>query len=275
MATTPIIEVLTAPVTRLLTLTSVVREDYGIGSDATDSYLSRLIKRNSASVENFCNRVFARQRIQESILILADAYPYQLPGGVSPLQLSYWPLIEVESVYEFGKELSSEKYRALSSRGQLVRLDYTGNPMAWPTTEIVVIYSAGYELPLPDWEADTAYSIGDVVVNDACIYSATVAGTSASSGGPTGTDSSITDGTVTWSYVRAYERTLPYDIEDAVGRLVFSRYLARRRDPFIKSETTEGVGSVSYIVGDPTGEGANFPPDVMDLLNNYRVPVVR
>lgn len=49
------------------------------------------------------------------------------------------------------------------------------------------------------WAASTAYTVGAVRMNNYTIYQCTVAGTSASSGGPTGDGTSITDGTVTWS----------------------------------------------------------------------------
>lgn len=58
------------------------------------------------------------------------------------------------------------------------------------------------------WIASTAYAVGDNVVNAGNQYRCTVAGTSASSGGPTGTGGSITDGGVTWTYVAAAEITL-------------------------------------------------------------------
>lgn len=49
------------------------------------------------------------------------------------------------------------------------------------------------------WAASTAYTVGTVRMNGYTIYQCTVAGTSASSGGPTGDSASITDGTVTWA----------------------------------------------------------------------------
>lgn len=49
------------------------------------------------------------------------------------------------------------------------------------------------------WTALTVYSIGNVVVNSGRVYKCTTGGTSAASGGPTSTASSITDGTVTWT----------------------------------------------------------------------------
>jgi hypothetical protein len=41
--------------------------------------------------------------------------------------------------------------------------------------------------PLPAWQAGYAYAVGNAVVNGANVYVCTVAGTSAASGGPTGT----------------------------------------------------------------------------------------
>lgn len=54
------------------------------------------------------------------------------------------------------------------------------------------------------WTLSTAYVVGNVVTNDTGkLYICTVAGTSAGSGGPTGTGLAITDGGVTWNYVGA------------------------------------------------------------------------
>ncbi|MGH7702507.1 MAG: hypothetical protein ACREMO_05405, partial [Gemmatimonadales bacterium] len=54
---------------------------------------------------------------------------------------------------------------------------------------------------VPAWTITTAYVVGDLVVNGGNAYEATVAGTSAGAGGPTGTGAIIVDGTVTWKYV--------------------------------------------------------------------------
>jgi hypothetical protein len=54
----------------------------------------------------------------------------------------------------------------------------------------------------PAWQALTDYAIGDVRKNDGDkTYVCAVAGTSAASGGPTGTGQTIVDGTVTWTYI--------------------------------------------------------------------------
>lgn len=52
------------------------------------------------------------------------------------------------------------------------------------------------------WQSTHAYVAGDRVTNDTGkIFQCTVGGTSAGSGGPTGTGAAIVDGTVTWQYI--------------------------------------------------------------------------
>ena len=50
------------------------------------------------------------------------------------------------------------------------------------------------------WASSTAYGVGTVVVNSENVYKCTTAGTSAGSGGPTGTGATIADGTAVWAY---------------------------------------------------------------------------
>ena len=54
------------------------------------------------------------------------------------------------------------------------------------------------------WFASRAYALNDIVTNDSGkVFKVTTAGTSAGSGGPTGTGTGIADGSVTWAYVQA------------------------------------------------------------------------
>jgi hypothetical protein len=73
-----------------------------------------------------------------------------------------------------------------------------------------------YEANVIKWRASRAWTVGDICSNDFLpevngtgihvntgsgkLYRCTTAGTSASSGGPTGTGTSITDGTAVWEY---------------------------------------------------------------------------
>lgn len=51
------------------------------------------------------------------------------------------------------------------------------------------------------WAATTSYSVGNRVTNGNNVYQCTTGGTSAGSGGPTGTSSSISDNTVVWEWL--------------------------------------------------------------------------
>jgi hypothetical protein len=51
-----------------------------------------------------------------------------------------------------------------------------------------------------DWQASTEYALRTFVINGANRYELVTAGTSAASGGPTGTSNEITDGTCVWCW---------------------------------------------------------------------------
>lgn len=62
-------------------------------------------------------------------------------------------------------------------------------------------------LTQPAWTQSTAYSLGQQVINGGLVFACVVAGTSAATGnGPTGTygSNSVSDGTVTWTYLGHY-----------------------------------------------------------------------
>ncbi|MDX9747162.1 MAG: T9SS type A sorting domain-containing protein [Paludibacter sp.] len=50
------------------------------------------------------------------------------------------------------------------------------------------------------WSPNTVYSADDILYNGTRFYKATTGGTSAASGGPTGTGTAISDGSVVWTY---------------------------------------------------------------------------
>ena len=54
------------------------------------------------------------------------------------------------------------------------------------------------------WAGSRAYVLGEMAHNGGNLYRVTTAGTSAASGGPSGTGASITDGGVTWTFVQAF-----------------------------------------------------------------------
>jgi hypothetical protein len=76
------------------------------------------------------------------------------------------------------------------------------------------------------WAASTAYVIGDVVVNDdGKVYTCDQDGTSASSGGPTGTAANTADGTTRWDYTSTTKKLAFSTTTGNAGRGVFCAFI--------------------------------------------------
>lgn len=73
-------------------------------------------------------------------------------------------------------------------------------------------------------------------------------------------------------YDAGYEE-IPGDLQDAATRMVRNRFRAKGRDGSLMSESIPGVRDSRWWIA--TGnEAGNVPPDIADLLNSYRVPVI-
>ena len=66
--------------------------------------------------------------------------------------------------------------------------------------------------------------------------------------------------------------TVPADVEDACQRMVEKSFWGRGRDPTLIERNQGLVGSERYWV--TTGAEGNMPPEIADLLDQYRVPVI-
>ena len=65
---------------------------------------------------------------------------------------------------------------------------------------------------------------------------------------------------------------IPSAISGAVIRMCCQRYFARGRDPMLRAETVQGVGSLQYWVNSSAtgGVNGNMSPDVESMLEPYR-----
>ena len=210
------------------------KDDWGITGTQDDAFLLRAITRCSASAEQFCNRKFAAETLTETIYLDRDAYPYQEPGGVRALQLSRWPLASVSSVVQQDAGTNTTLVQSPSDDPDYVVLD--------PEGQLVRLDSFGNQMTWPALVYTIDYQAGYILPGQ-------------DPNGFPGAD------------------LLPSDIEDAVGRMVYTRWSERRRDPLIKAETVDGVGRTEFIVS-TNADGGNLSPDVSDILLNYRVPVI-
>lgn len=66
---------------------------------------------------------------------------------------------------------------------------------------------------------------------------------------------------------------IPSDVEDAVIRMVTKRYRAKGRDATLKQESIPGVIERQFWIATGTDAG-NMTPDITDILDNYRVPLI-
>jgi len=73
----------------------------------------------------------------------------------------------------------------------------------------------------PAWAGSTVYTAGAYRTNGANQYKCITGGTSAASGGPTGTGTGITDGTVTWDWYAKANADIQLDsLEITIGQTV-------------------------------------------------------
>jgi hypothetical protein len=139
--------VVTAAASRDLTDLDTVKAELDLsGVDANrDKRLTRYIKEASRAAENYCNRIFAAETVEDTFFPRRDPPLVIALEGLDPLQLIRWPIISVTSVLENGAALTLDTdYRIDADPGQLLRLDLNLYPRRWDALPIVVTYSAGY-----------------------------------------------------------------------------------------------------------------------------------
>lgn len=136
-----------------------------------------------------------------------------LSGDILPLDSRFErglvAMLAVRIADEFGKTPSpmtvqdaDDGWRAIQGAYFSVPATQFENAIAESTlspTEIILGQETGNYTA---WQASTAYGLRQYAINGANVYECTTAGTSAASGGPTGTGTEITDGTVVWCFRR-------------------------------------------------------------------------
>lgn len=142
-------------------LSLVSRDDFkaeiklDLRDTSNDAWIDRAIGQVSRSISSYCNRVFPREKLTDTIFIQQDPYPYQTPGGLDVLQLSRWPVIALDSVKQ---RLSAATLQTLTAgtdfvlnagSGELIRLEPNGLASRWEALPTSVQYDAGFDA-IPD-----------------------------------------------------------------------------------------------------------------------------
>lgn len=105
-----------------------------------DAQLQMLIDQNSAAIATLCERIFGKEKVEETFSCVA---PVCCPDGTCRVFLTRIPvkLADIEQVESpAGTVISPSRYRLNEKRGKLTLLDGCAS-------EIIVTYSGGYVLP--------------------------------------------------------------------------------------------------------------------------------
>ncbi len=256
----------------------------------SDQFLSRAITQSSSAISNYCNRIFQVETLQDQIFLQQDPYPYQVPGGVDPLQLSRWPLVNAISISFTGNTYERSKTVALIPNtdglvvGQLVFASDGSLPAGTVINEIATD-SITLSNPAPANNTQLSFttglqvtqmrSLGDVQTlvygKDFTIDAAR--GWLIRLNSWTGSSQMWEAQPITVTYQAGYP-SIPGDLVDACLRLVTARFKARGRDPMLIEQTQQGSGSQHYWVGIAHGQHGAFAAEIESLISQYRVPVV-
>ncbi len=291
----------------LLTDLPTVKEELRIDAQNTDddSFLNRAITQASSAIEAWCNNKFVVETLRDDLYPQRDPYPYQLPGGVAPLQLSRWPVIEdgETSVVLVAPVASGNVIPVASTSGLFVNMPVGGGivvsspppPGVAPVSNIapgtfITAITANTSVTLnqditgPISAGATVWFGGaQVTVNDPVgTLTPFIPGQNFLVDGPPGQLVRLaywTQYPTSWDAIQAsvwYQagyNPIPADVVDAALRLITDRWSARGRDPRLKSQDQPGIGIQTYWVGGPPSVRGGFPEEIADMLSNYRVPV--
>lgn len=257
---------------------------------ANDPFLLRAITQASTAIAKYCNRVFPVEALSDQIFIQQDPYPWQVPGGVYPLQLSRWPMVNSNVVAFTGTTHGTNVIDGIASTAGLTigMLVFAADGSIPPGTTIQTTPAANsITLTKAATSSETALSLNTGVQ---VVQTLTVGQTQTL---VYGTDFTIdremgwllrldkfTGVTVKWEAIpvtvqyQAGYSPIPADLVDACLRLVTARFRARGRDPTLVERSQGGtLGVERYWVGTASGQAGAFAPEILGLIENYRVPV--
>jgi hypothetical protein len=255
---------------------------------SNDAFLQRAITQTSQAIATYCNRVFAVEALQDVCYIEQDPYPYQVPAGFNPLQLSRWPIVHSTVVAFSGNTHGNQTVDGISSIAGLVvgmLVFAAGLPPGTKIQTVTPPDTITLTKAATSSESGLSFSTGLQVVQ--------TLGTQSAQTLVAGQDYSIdpehgwlirlnpfTGVATTWEalpttvqYQAGYS-PLPADLVDAVLRTITGRFRARGRDPMlVERSQPQTLGSERFWVGVTPGQSGAFPPEIEALIAQYRVPI--
>lgn len=250
-------------------------------------FLKRAIRQVSAAIEDYCNRRFHLETVQDLCFPERDAYPYEVPGGVFRLQLKRWPVADRVVTLATTVDTPSGNLLTFGSTAGVS----AGTPVSFPGAPLglfaqtvsanQVQLSAGVPADVP---AGTGVTFGlTVTITDSPASSHVLpVNTGFRIDGETGQLVRLdrfTGYPTMWypvqstvTYQAGYSE-IPHAVQDAALREISARFSSRGRDPLLKVREQPGIGTETYWVGTRPGINGVFTEEVAGLLTPFRVPV--
>lgn len=270
-----------------LTDLATVHDELKIPTNDTsnDGWLGRAITQASTAIRLFCKQPFQIETISDLLYIQQDPYPYQTPGGVSPLQLTRFPVANVTTVATSAATQSGNVLPFADTSGATVDQPISGDNIPPACTIAAVTPDVSVQLSAPIGAAIAAGALitfglsVNQTIAEGLIQSMTLNedyALDAANGHLIRLDPFTGVGTtwealpVTAIYSAGYA-TVPADVVDAALRLITERFHGRGRDPYLRSLEQPGSGTRTWWVGGPPKTG-NLPLEIQGILETYRVP---
>lgn len=141
MLSDSIVTILTPAATIDLTTLDRAKLELGVTNNASDNLIASWIHEVSSRIASACGRTFGLERLQETFDPSGPHHwEHHYQGRSEVLRLSRWPVTEIESITVNGDLLDATEYADETQTGLVYRVTER-----W-RGQIVVIYSAGYEL---------------------------------------------------------------------------------------------------------------------------------
>lgn len=249
-----------------------------------DRFLARTIAQVSSAIAQWCNRTFAVETVEEIQHIRRDPYPYQVPGGVTRLQLSRYPLAQCPLIPTIAAVTAGETTLPLQDTSALAET-MTAAAGLDPQAIVTGIDDAAVTLSLP---TSAAIAAGTLIAFGLTVTQTIAPGTVQ----PlyAGVDYLVNPDIgqllrldangiaipweampVTVRYSTGYD-PVPDDLAQAAMRLIVARFWARGRDPYLRVIDQPELGRKEYWIGGLPGNDG-IPADIAAVLESYRVPV--
>jgi len=295
----------TAPASAALASLDTVRDELDFKEDETDENerLTRFINEESAGIARYCNRIFGLATWQDQFRLTGGIWGEGVRAANNPLKLTRFPLVGPPVVFT-GNTHSNRMIDGISSTtGLAVGQSVFGAVPSGTTIAAVTPYAVMLSANATSTAAGVQFTAGMSVVETVATVDYTRA---------YGTDYEVETGSMlpgdegparvyrlnergnpkTWHgqkvviiYQAGYAlpdddnlqgvRSLPDDLEAACVQMVVTRYRMKGRDrTLMQRGQGEVVGSERYWVGGQPGQKGAYPPDIMDVLDRYRTPVM-